>query len=101
MPQYSEKWTISINREKFVIDGEEKLKLEKAMQNGDRWFKTKLGDILSVSHIESVVFRSKEIKNQLPTGEKKVEKPIPEEKWKQIKKEAYQKIGKSRGQIGT
>ena len=93
MPQYSEEWSITISRKEFVIDEGEKSKLEKAMQDGDRWFKTKLGDILSVAHIECVVLRSKTIKNQLEAPKEEYI-PIPNDKFQKLKKEALSKIGK-------
>lgn len=65
MPQSKEQWIVKINRQEFIINGEEKVKLEDAMQRKVKWFKTNKGDILSVNHIESVVLSSREIENQL------------------------------------
>ena len=85
MPKYNEQWIVNINRKEFVIDGNEKLKLEYAMKNGDRWFKISSGDIISVSHIECVTLHSKEIANQLPEGEKEEENILsPEELHKRL-----------------
>jgi hypothetical protein len=85
MLQNKEQWIITINRKEFVINEVEKSKLEIAMKNGDRWFKTFRGDIISISHIESVVLHSKQIKNQLEAGEKK-EELVSDEKWEEFRK---------------
>lgn len=70
MLRYSEKWVVTINRKEWILDETEKPRLEQAMKNQDRWFKTKKGDILSVAHIETVELNSKQIANQLEEGER-------------------------------
>ena len=91
LPNYKEQWVVTINRKEFMVDEDEKPKLEGAMANGDRWFKTKKGNILSVSHIESVTLHDRQIKNQL-TAPKEQYTPIPNEKFEKIKREALSKI---------
>ena len=85
MPQFDEQWLVLINRKEFVLDETEKLKLEHAMKNSDRWFKTNKGDIFSVSHIETVLLHSRTIKNRLEAGNTNLE-PISPEKWEKLKK---------------
>lgn len=95
MPQYNEQWIVTVNRKEIILNAAEKEKLEYAMRNGDRWFKLESGDILSVSHIESVILHSREVANKLPEGEKQDNfQPISDEKLASIKKEIYQKVGK-------
>lgn len=91
MPQYSEQWSVVINRKEFILNEVEKSKLELAMKNGERWFKTERGDILSVSHIESVVLNDRRIKNRLEEGEKQEEEVNPE-KVEEIKEKIREKI---------
>jgi len=94
MPQYKEQWIVVINRKEFVIDEIEKVKLEEAMKKSDRWFKTVKGDILSISHIESVTLHSKTIKNGLGAGNKVIEEPTEEEKSRieYIKRQTREKL---------
>lgn len=77
MPQYKEEWCVMINRKATLLNEVEKPKLEIAMKNGDRWFKTEKGDILSVSHIESVTLNYRENLNQIEAP--KEESPTEEE----------------------
>ena len=93
MPQYKEEWCVMINRKATILNEMEKPKLEIAMKNGDRWFKTEKGDILSVNHIESVTLNSKWIKNQLEASKEDNEPLISEERYQQLKQEALRKIG--------
>lgn len=91
MPQYSEQWSVIINRKEFILNEVEKSKLELAMKNGERWFKTERGDVLSVSHIESVVLNDRRIKNRLEEGKKQEEEVNPE-KVEEIKEKIREKI---------
>lgn len=96
MPQYKEQWIITINRKEFVLDESEKVQLESAMKGGNRWFKTKDGNILSVSHIESVFLHDKRLKNQLPEGEKVQPKVVGRKRLEEFKKNFF-KVGIDRG----
>jgi len=84
LPKVKEQWIIKINREEHILNGNEKNRLEEGMKRMDRWFKTEKGNILSISHIESVVLHTREIENQLPEGKKEVE-TISQERWDELK----------------
>lgn len=92
MLPYKEEWCVMINRKATILNEIEKSKLELAMKNGDRWFKTEKGDILSVSHIESVTLNYRENKNQIEAP--KEEKPTQEEmeRAEEIKKQIREKV---------
>lgn len=98
MTDYTEEWLIRVDNQNFTTDQNGKDKVIHAMQENKRFVSISSKDIISVRHISYIYMTKKEIANQLPEGEKKEVpfEPIPLEKWKQIKKEAYSKIGRKK-----
>lgn len=92
MQKTIEQWLVKIGKKEFVISGEEKIMLVGVMKSGERWFETKSGDILSVSHIESVILHSR-TKESLKLPEPKYT-PISEEKMENFRKKVYSNIKK-------
>lgn len=92
MQKITEQWLVKIGKKEFVISGNEKKMLVEVMKSGERWFETQNGDILSVSHIESVTLHSR-TKEDLKLPEPKFV-PLPEEKMANIRKKVYSNIKK-------
>lgn len=90
---FKETWIVRIGKEVFQLDEKQIIVLREAMKRNERWVHFK-NFILSVPHIESIYLLSREIANQLTEGEKENYQLIPEGKWEEIKKQAYEKIGK-------
>lgn len=92
MLKITEQWIVKVGKKEYIIDGQEKKMLVEVMKSGERWFETKSGDILSVSHIESVTLHSR-TQEVLKLPEAKFI-PLSEEKLLHFRKKVYSNIKK-------
>ena len=93
MSEPQEEWIIRVDNMNFKTDREGKDKVLNAMRGGKRFVPISKEDIISVRHISYIYLKSRQIKNQLEAPKEEVDQ-ISDDKYRQLKKEVYTKIGK-------